>query len=462
MNSFLQQLDHKTEWLQKGEQVLLFEFSSRSLFPHDDESYFEAWEIFALALQHDNNARGNDKHNDNEKGGGDSSRGVIHDSQSRQDAERWTFEKIPLPSRVLECLRPVLPLRNISSLKLEMNHFYGAEGILFLSEFLKENMSLVSLEVQNNPLDGGASVEMMSRFCHAMEAHPSLTRICLAKMNLGADLDILRMILNACRNMNYLDLSRNRIDTQNDGEATSTSSVSAMISEYLGKNPPLKCLSLEQNRLCDNFALQLARALRKNFNLKRLFLRSNNIGEEGKMAVRNAQYNLSSLDAIIDESNHTCQIIFHVIPAKDPFRNLYGSTSSEIHKTVKINSYLMATKNLVSGKNGIMEDLPLEVMPHALKRLQNARHWREIHDSAMGYAHHCLRIEISGANGNQNEADADYSQFLSSRSPLTLTYEVVRTWKLQLLFNNHRYCIQCHSVLETICETSKVSSNNIS
>ncbi|KAL7463658.1 hypothetical protein ACHAXS_004015 [Conticribra weissflogii] len=275
-----------------------------------------------------------------------------------------------------------------------------------------------------------------------MEAHPSLTRVCLTRMNLGADFKILGMILNACGNMNYLDLSRNRIDSQNDGEYyplgdSSTTSASEMILEYLGNNPSLKCLSLEQNRLCDDFAFQLARVLRKNSNLQRLFLRGNSIGEEGRLAVRNAQYNLSSLDTIIDESNHTCQVTFHVIPAKDPFRNMNGSTSPEICKTLKINSYLMATETLVGRKNGIMEDVPPEVMPHALKRLQNTGQWDGIRDAAMGYAYHCLRKEISGANGHRTEADADYSRFLASRSPLALMYEVVRTWKLPLLFNNN-------------------------
>ncbi|KAL7463659.1 hypothetical protein ACHAXS_004016 [Conticribra weissflogii] len=96
MNSFLQQLNHKSQWLQKGKQVLLFKFSSRSLFPHDDSHYFEAWDNFALALQNDNNARGNDKDNDNKEKDGDVGQHIIHDSKSCQKVKRWIFKKIPL------------------------------------------------------------------------------------------------------------------------------------------------------------------------------------------------------------------------------------------------------------------------------------------------------------------------------------------------------------------------------
>mmetsp|Transcript_14751 Transcript_14751/g.30899 ORF Transcript_14751/g.30899 Transcript_14751/m.30899 type:complete len:133 (-) Transcript_14751:55-453(-) len=122
---------------------------------------------------------------------------------------------------------------------------------------------------------------------------------------------------------------------------------------------------------------------------------------------------------------------------KRSLSNINGSTSPEMHKTVKINSYLMATKNLAARKNGTMEDLPLEVMLHALKRLQNTRLWHGILDAVMEYAYHCLRRETSSANGNWNEADEDYSRFFAFGSPLALAYEVVRTWNLPLLFNNN-------------------------
>ena len=412
---FIKQLEHKTSWLNNGEHVLLFEFSSRSLFLCNEE-LDPHWKKFATALQADNEQRRRLRLQDQ----------YSREESQRQEAECWSFQNIHLPIHILRMLDPALVHRNICSLKLEQNHF-DSMGYHFLADFLYSNTSLETLEINNNPIVGDNDVEVARRFCGAVADHPSLKRMCFVKTDLGRHSDILGMILNASMNLNFLDLSRNHIDD-------STAGGGSIVVEFLAGNPPLKRLSLEHNRLGNNFAIAFAQeALTQNndTNLQSMDLRGNNsIDDIGKNAVRQAQFNTTSLHATVGESNHTCNVIFDSSPAKDRFRSINTSNSIQINKKAKILSYLRATKRL----DIVMENVPLEIMPEALALMQNDD-TRNMHDGTMRYAYDALQRRNQRGETEQ-EYEALYRLFLASRSKFTMTFEVLRMWNLPLIFTN--------------------------
>jgi Ran GTPase-activating protein (RanGAP) involved in mRNA processing and transport len=78
------------------------------------------------------------------------------------------------------------------------------------------------------------------------------------------------------------------------------------IAEFLESDPPIEYLSLAHNRLNDDDAIILSRALKTNMNLSYLHLRSNDFTSTGVKALLTCVFDSSSLNAI-SESNHTLE-----------------------------------------------------------------------------------------------------------------------------------------------------------
>jgi Ran GTPase-activating protein (RanGAP) involved in mRNA processing and transport len=83
-------------------------------------------------------------------------------------------------------------------------------------------------------------------------------RLDMSHCDLGNDLDTLSVILQLY--VEEICLSHNNIDSRG----------AVKISEYLGRNPPLKSLNLHDNSFNDDDAILLSRSLKENTHLRRL------------------------------------------------------------------------------------------------------------------------------------------------------------------------------------------------
>jgi hypothetical protein len=73
------------------------------------------------------------------------------------------------------------------------------------------------------------------RLSRALKPHPNMIMLIMTHCDLGNDPDILSVILQS--DVKEIDLSHNYIDSLGG----------VKISEYLGRNPPVKSLSLDYN-----------------------------------------------------------------------------------------------------------------------------------------------------------------------------------------------------------------------
>jgi Ran GTPase-activating protein (RanGAP) involved in mRNA processing and transport len=76
------------------------------------------------------------------------------------------------------------------------------------------------------------------------------------------------------------------------------------LQEFLERNLPIHRIDIDHNRLNDNDAILISQALKKNKNLARINLTSNNLTSIGVKALLSCVFDSSSLKAI-SESNHT-------------------------------------------------------------------------------------------------------------------------------------------------------------
>jgi len=180
---------------------------------------------------------------------------------------------------------------------LERNNL-GQNGIDFALSYLKSNPILKRFAVWHNQINDMADI---NKLCEIVQSHPSIEILELPGTK-GTDVNgykMLEMIMNAGRsNLDSIDLSNNNIST---GGGT-------YISDFLTTNPILGSLFLDGNSLNDRDALVIAKALKYNTNLGFLDLTGNNgISKRGWLALRKAEFDDTSLNAIAD-CNHTCNI----------------------------------------------------------------------------------------------------------------------------------------------------------
>ena len=140
----------------------------------------------------------------------------------------------------------------------------------------------------------------INKLCKIIISHPSFEHLGFGRCK-GDDIngyEMLKTIMNAGRNkLKVIELCNHDIST--DG--------GTYISDFFATNPILHTLNLEYNRLNDNDAIGIAKALKQNINLRFLRLTNNNISKTGWKALRKAEFDDSSLNSA-SGSNHSCVI----------------------------------------------------------------------------------------------------------------------------------------------------------
>jgi len=306
------------------------------------------------------------------------------------------IQNVQLTSEVLDLLAPALKGKPLRELILERNGFANNEGIMFSTECIKHNNELQHLDWINNQID---STEDAMLLVDAIVSHPSVTKVSLDNCfgGISNSYEVVRPLFASDRTWEKLDLEGNNIRTRGGTE----------IPNYIASNPPLTHLYLTGNKLNDDDATLIARALKGNTNLKNLRIHNNTgITDIGNNALRVAIYDPTSLNSMSD-CKHAC--IIHV----DSDRGMNNSILISLGRGSKI--YKLLSERNKEGSNvqhlnsefedGDEEnDNSLKLVPHVLECVYR-------------YYHNASRI---------NEL------------PLSIMYEILRGWKMPELYEMRR------------------------
>ncbi|KAL9190369.1 hypothetical protein ACHAXT_007580 [Thalassiosira profunda] len=196
-----------------------------------------------------------------------------------------SFCNMEMPGAVWDMLGPAFEGRRIKGLTLE-NVSLGSEGIIRVARII-EHVSILEKLTLREHLSQNLHASMRLFFAKAGSLD-------ISENNIGPDgaRIVMEHMLGAETNSN-LDLSRN-----NFGDIGAE-----FIATALKSNSDVQYLSL--NNMADEGIVKVARALKTNTKLRRLYIEP--IGDAAAEAVRNAVFDMSSLEAI-EQSNHTCSV----------------------------------------------------------------------------------------------------------------------------------------------------------
>ena len=298
---------------------------------------------------------------------------------------------VQLTSEVLDILAPALKGKPVRDFVLERNRFANNnQGARFTTECIKSNNELQHFEWVNNQI---SNVEDAKLLVDAIVNNPSVTKVSLDNCfgGISNSYEILRPIFASDKTWDLLDLERNNIITEGD----------TTIPDYIASNPPLKILYLAGNKLNDNDAKLIAKALRGNTNLKNLRIHNNSgITDIGNNVFAKAINDPTSLNSM-SNCNHACTIQVDSSRGMNSIHLVSSGRGSKIYK-------------LLSGRN---------------KEGSNVQH---------------LNSEFDGEDEEEDSLKlvpkvlecvhryAKVSQL--TVHPLSIIYEIVRGWKMPELY----------------------------
>jgi hypothetical protein len=223
--------------------------------------------------------------------------------------------------------------------------------------------------------------------------HPTIDVICLENCfeeNVDA-YNMLCALLASNKDISRINLNSNNIRTGGSTE----------LPGILATNSPLCNLFLANNHLDDSDAVMIARALGRNTNLRCIRLGQNDIADIGRDALRNAIYDSTSLNTVAD-SNHSCYIEgidldginrYAISPEENKGRKIYSLLSSRNREGTNV--YHLGSE---------FDDESLKLVPKVL-------------ESVHMYARHAPSS--------------------NAVHPLSIMYEVLRSWKMPTLYENN-------------------------
>jgi hypothetical protein len=227
------------------------------------------------------------------------------------------------------------------------------EGIVWLSKLVEFSSQLQYLFLYHNRIDNTESVCCLSR---SLKLHACITRLYLTHCDLGSSPEILFVILQS--DVKYIDLGNNNIGSLG----------AVKIAEYLESDPPIEVLSLGHNRLNDDDAILISRALKRNTNLMGINLLRNNITSMGVKALLTCVFDSSSLNAI-SESNHTLRGMNFFL--QDDELEDCIDRMLELDRTEKIVLALQDKDSLLKYLANVPVELIPAVLAFPLRRIDN-------------------------------------------------------------------------------------------
>jgi len=315
---------------------------------------------------------------------------------------KLSIADVQLPSQVLDLLAPALKGKPITEFVIKRNEFANNEGTKFITECIKHNNELQDLDWVNNQILNTKDAMLLVA---CIINHPSITKVQLENC-LGGEInsyEVLCPLFSSDTRWDHLDLEGNNIQTKGGTE----------IPNYIMSNPPLNNLFLADNKLNDDDAIMIAKALKGNTNLEYLRININpGITDIGRTALTKAVYDPTSLNSMSD-CNHICQIYPSMgipIGCSNGNRNLTSSNARRVSKIYHLLSVRNREGSNVKHLNLEFEidedeeDNSLKLVPKVLAAIQH------YHDKYLPY------------NGPQ------------LHHSLSITFEVLRGWKMPELY----------------------------
>ncbi|EJK70935.1 hypothetical protein THAOC_07667 [Thalassiosira oceanica] len=218
--------------------------------------------------------------------------------QLSERVEVLNMRNVQLDEHTLQRIETSVRQKGITGFYLNDNDFLEGEGLQFAIDVLKKEQIEDACELVDAVLEQPAirNISFISSFREGITTYSPVKRLFCG---IGTDtlLDVY--------------LGDNGINTNGD----------RCIPDFLSANPPLKNLSLWDNRLTDDDALNIAVALQSNTNLRFLDLENNTLTEEGKdVMYHQAIFGISPSDLSklitvyeanlnsVSGANHTCEI----------------------------------------------------------------------------------------------------------------------------------------------------------
>ena len=231
-----------------------------------------------------------------------------------QLSERITelnFYNVQLDQSTLQRIEASVRQKGITELYLDGNQFHGGDGVQFAIDVVKSNRSVERFGWEDNTFH---STEDACALVNAVLEHPTISEVSFTgSFREGiTTYSPVRSLFCGLGTDTLLEvyLGNNGIETNGD----------RCISDFLSTNPPLESLFLNENRLNDDDALNIAVALQLNTNLRVLNLMDNALTEEGKDVMYHqaifgiSPSDLSAMKTVSDANlntvsgaNHTCE-----------------------------------------------------------------------------------------------------------------------------------------------------------
>jgi len=385
--------------------------------------------------------------------------------------QSWLFDKIVLPSEMVNSLRPLMLTRNIRRLEFS-NIIDGSQNVHLydnlLCDIMEENTSIKCLVF-------GSTSRFGPRLYDALRKHPSLEEIHITDMILAEDDDedggLLESILqnnynSPCKNLKYISFNDCMLGKYGG----------AVIADFLDFSTSLEYLSLGDCGITNNDADHISDSLWKhNSTLRVLSLGEKNndtLTQAGRKILCNALFNKTSLDTIIN-SNHTCRVDLHAFDCRyeallnilnrkgSPKDNRRWKVLSVLYRTnglgitqnefkycetrrrrslvPEILAYVLADTTFPGSETSLeMDDESAEVVEISDAEDSADAMSIESDDSYDGYDSELEELD-DAFEDEEDEVYEDFDKsfldpaFIGDRMRLTVAYQIVKNWGLSLM-----------------------------
>ncbi|EJK59041.1 hypothetical protein THAOC_20792 [Thalassiosira oceanica] len=180
------------------------------------------------------------------------------------------------------------------------------------------------------------------------------------------------------------------------------------VATALATNPQLKALRIHVNELNDRDAELIAKALDRNTKLQELYLGRNNITPAGFEKIRSTIYDPSSLNAM-ESCNHTCYVdCVEDEGWVDCMEGNYRDMTPRQRRNRKL--YQLLSRRHLDGSNARHLNAEFGEDKYTIKLVPKVLH--------------CIKRYWS-------------DQMADSSAPLSITFELIKSWMMPELFEHH-------------------------
>ena len=328
---------------------------------------------------------------------------------------------IELNDQLMDMLSDVL-VGQLKSLTLHNNGFLFIEkAVEFIRNLTKNNAELTRFQWERNPLSTSEFASLADVIFKSKVDRVGFVECCDEGEDSADGYDILQRLLTADKKWDRLDLQGNRIQMLGR----------TCLSDYISTDKYIKDINLKDNLLNDEDVRLIAEALRTNSTLRRIYLESNDITEIGRSAMRRALCNAASFSSIF-ASNNTCYVQMAGYQMAEEFRpNLFhdqiivnnGETDRKDNFAIKMHSLILKRHASKSNAFHLHQEFDRNetyaLTPNILEAI-----YRQIGDTKrfyLSYALHC--------------AEPDSLALDEETPPLSMMFEIIRNWKIELFDN---------------------------